>query len=306
MLATSRVALGARTATTTRCVSPGRPRPRARLARRTVPFASSPFFSNAILTEIVRVPSPTPHSGDAQPARGSAQVRGARLAPRAAPRARRVSVAARANLNTHTVASGENLWAISVARGVTLQELKAANAKALGRSDTIYPGQQLIVPPGGKRLASVPSGYKPSAGTGVGAYKSASAGALRSSVNPANLAKKQGLGLVTAGAFFIALAAGIWMFKEEEPAPGAYGAGAYDQRDAYGGQNGYDQGGYDQQGGYANGNNGGYYDQYNRGDWNAPSYGNGDNVNDGRTPPRGGDYSGPPQWGEDQRYDQRY
>ena len=47
---------------------------------------------------------------------------------------RRVSVAARANLNTHTVASGENLWAISVARGVTLQELKAANAKALGRA----------------------------------------------------------------------------------------------------------------------------------------------------------------------------
>jgi hypothetical protein len=58
MLATSRVALGARTATTTRCVSPGRPRPRARLARRTVPFASSPFFATAILTEIVRVPSP--------------------------------------------------------------------------------------------------------------------------------------------------------------------------------------------------------------------------------------------------------
>ena len=104
-----------------------------------------------------------------------------------APRARRVYIAARANLNTHTVASGENLWAISVARGVTLQELKAANAKALGRSDTIYPGQQLIVPPGGKRLASVPSGYKPSAANGVGAYKSASANALRSSVNPANL-----------------------------------------------------------------------------------------------------------------------
>ena len=96
------------------------------------------------------------------------------------------------------------------------------------------------------------------------------------------------------------------MFKEEEPAPGAYGAGAYDQRDAYGGQNGgFDQGGYDQ-GGYANGVNGGYYDQYNRGDWNAPSHGGRDDVNDGRTPPRGGDYSGPPQWGEDQRYDQRY
>ena len=188
------------------------------------------------------------------------------------------------------MASGENLWAISIARGVTLQELKAANAKALGRSDTIYPGQQLIVPPGGKRFTSVPSGYKPSAGAGVGAYKSASAG-LRASVNPANLAKKQGLGLVTAGAFFIALAAGIWMFKEDEPGRGA--AGAYDPRDAYGGPNGYDQGG------YANGQGGGYYDQYNQGDWPRQSgAGNGG----GPTPPRGGDYTGPPQWGEDQRY----
>ena len=244
-----------------------------------------------------RVPSrhSRPHSGDALTARRSAQVRGARLAPRVAPRARRVSVAARANLNTHTVASGENLWAISVARGVTLQELKAANAKALGRGDTIYPGQQLIVPPGGKRFASVPSGYKPSAGAGVGAYKSASAG-LSASVNPANLAKKQGLGLVTAGAFFIALAAGIWMFKEDEPGRGA--AGAYDPRDAYGGPNGYDQGGYDQ-GGYANGQGGGYYDQYNQGDWPRRS---GDGNGGGPTPPRGGDYTGPPQWGEDQRY----
>ena len=234
-------------------------------------------------------PTRRPHSGDALTARRSAQVRGARLALRVAPRARRVYIAARANLNTHTVASGENLWAISVARGVTLQELKAANAKALGRGDTIYPGQQLIVPAGGKRFASVPSGYKPSAGTGVGAYKSAgNAGALRASVNPANLAKKQGLGLVTAGAFFIALAAGIWMFKEEEPGRGA--AGAYDQRDAYGG--------FDQGGGYANGQ-GGYYDQYNQGEWPRQP---GDGIGDARASPRGGDYTGPPQWGEDQRY----
>lgn len=243
-------------------------------------------------------PTRRPHSGDALTARRSAQVRGARLALRVAPRARRVYIAARANLNTHTVASGENLWAISVARGVTLQELKAANAKALGRGDTIYPGQQLIVPAGGKRFASVPSGYKPSASTGVGAYKSAgNAGALRASVNPANLAKKQGLGLVTAGAFFIALAAGIWMFKEEEP-PGRGGApGAYDQRDmSYGG---LDQGGgFDQGGGYTNGQ-GGYYDQYNQGDW-PQQPGNG--FGDARASPRGGDYSGPPQWGEVQRY----
>ena len=43
-----------------------------------------------------RVPSrhSRPHSGDALTARRSAQVRGAHLAPRVAPRARRVSVAA--------------------------------------------------------------------------------------------------------------------------------------------------------------------------------------------------------------------
>jgi len=250
------------------------------------------------------------NSGHVLIAKRSAQVRGVNLASPAVTRARRVSVAARANLSTHTVQSGENLWAISVARGVSLSELKAANVKALGRGDTIYPGQRLIVPPGGKRL-EVPNGYKPSTRPGTGAYESR-APTRTSSTNPANLAKKQGLGLVTAGAFFIALAVGIWMFKEEEPSP----ARGYGRRDAYGDDQLYDdEAGYarDEFGNVQDGRRGAadaYYDRYNRGDWPRP---NGAPAGQGRNggwpdqqqgygnQPRGGDYSAPPQWGEGRR-----
>ena len=106
MLAT-RVALGARITTPTRCVSPARPRPRARLARREVlsrPLDSSFHARNRDSDgKMPRVPSrhSRPHSGDALTARRSAQVRGARLAPRVAPRAR-ASPSPRAPTSTRT------------------------------------------------------------------------------------------------------------------------------------------------------------------------------------------------------------
>jgi LysM repeat protein len=277
-----------------------------------LPDARAQFFETSQRRFLTHFPPAIPpsSSGDALASRRNHSVRGARLSLPTVHRAKtRVSLAATAQLSTHVVQSGENLWGISAARGVSLNELKAANAKALGRSDVIYPGQQLVVPPGGKRLnsSSVPSGYKPSGG--IRPTYSAQAPARAATANTAALAKKQGLGLVTAGAFFIALAVGIWMFKDtDEPArPSRYGQGDQDEdpygTDPYGGQRGNQ--------------NGGYYDRYNQGEWPQQNgqqngqqqqqqrgYGNQPQQRgyDARQQ-NGGDYTQPPQWnGNNHRY----
>lgn len=59
---------------------------------------------------------------------------------------------------THTVASGDTLWAIARAAGIPLSELLAANG--LVRGSIIYPGQTLVVP--GAAPASVPPTPSPS------------------------------------------------------------------------------------------------------------------------------------------------
>ena len=155
----------------------------------------------------------------------------------------------------HTVQSGENLWAIARARGVACDELVAVNASALGGSDVIYPGQQLVIPSGGKPPA--PDAFKPPSSSSFKSYGSSA----RSSAgfDPARLVEGKGLGLVTAGAFFIALAVGIAAFKEDP----------YKRpRDTRGDDGGYDDRGYDDQAGAAGyGQQQGYYDQYNRGEW---------------------------------------
>ena len=305
-----RVALGARIAAPNRCV----PKLAHVVARHSRRAPSSNASSNLVSTTaqqprfLPKFPSTFPPSnrGDALTAKRSATVRGARLALPTATRAHRVSIKTRASLSTHVVQSGENLWAISVQRGVSLNELKAANAKALGRSDTIYPGQQLVVPPGGKRIA-VPDAYKPQGGTRSTFTSAANTKTSMSSMNPANLAKKQGLGLVTAGAFFIALAVGIWMFKEDERPPQRYGTGDPYGNDPYG-QDPYGQ----QNGGYRQQppQQGGYYDQYNQGDWPAQNGGQTGGWTDQQTTQygaqqRAGDYSQPPQWNDGQN-NQRY
>ena len=180
-----------------------------------------------------------------------------------APRARRVS-APRARPNTHTVASGE-ACAISV-RGRDAQELKAANAKALGRGDTIYPGQQLIVP---RRQAVHLRAFRvrPTRAP-AGAYNR-----LRPPTrlrNPANLAKKWAWARHRGCA---SRRRRVWMFKEDEPGRGA----GRDPRDAYGGPGNYDRALRGRQGG-------GYYDQYNQGDWRGSRAGNGGDLHHRRPP----------------------
>ena len=69
-----------------------------------------------------------------------------------APRARASPSPPRAALSVHTVQSGEESAAEpSPARASRAAgELVAVNASALGGSDVIYPGQQLVIPSGGK------------------------------------------------------------------------------------------------------------------------------------------------------------
>ena len=118
-----------------------------------------------------------------------------------------------------------------------------------------YPGQQLVIPSGGKPPA--PDAFKPPSSSSLKSYGSSA----RSSAgfDPARLVEGKGLGLVTAGAFFIALAVGIAAFKEDP----------YKRpRDTRGDDGGYDDRGYDDQAGAPGyGQQLGYYDQYNRGEW---------------------------------------
>ena len=211
--------------------------------------------------------------------RGSAQVRGVAVVARPVARARRASVTTSAALSVHTVKSGDNLWAIARARGTTVDELRAVNASSIGRGDVIYPGQQLIIPATAKRSAlGVPSGYRPSTPS-YGNYSTATSSSRASTpaFSRAKLAETQGLGLVTAGAFFIALAAGIWLFKDDKYKDGAAARGGFDERrDGYVDGEEYDQaqgrdGWVDRDGNYASNQpqQPGGYEQYNQGDWQA-------------------------------------
>ena len=128
--------------------------------------------------------------------------------------------------------NGDNLWAIARARGTTVDELRAVNASSIGRGDVIYPGQELIIPSTPKRSApGVPSGYRPSTPS-YGNYTTAtsSSRATAPAFSRAKLAETQGLGFVTVGAFFLALAAGIWLFKDDKYKDGAAGRGGFDER----------------------------------------------------------------------------
>lgn len=168
-----------------RACSPPRPVSRALAPRRSAgappdsPARSSPDDGDGIRGRFVdfpgvcrsgarvsdALPSPSPRSSR------SVAARGVSLPSRPiAPRARRVSVAARAALSVHTVQSGENLWAIARARGVACDELVAVNASALGGSDVIYPGQQLVIPSGGKPPA--PDAFKPPSSSSFKSYGS--------------------------------------------------------------------------------------------------------------------------------------
>ena len=239
----------------------------------------------AILTENASRSHPTrrPHSGDAPEPPDAAPRSAARASRRASRRARAASASPRAPAsNTHTVASGESLWAISVARGVTLPELKAANAKALGRGDTIYPGQQLIVPPGGAPTVRLRAfrvqaqrgrrrgRWPPSAGN-AGAPAPPSA---------ANLAKERASvsSPPAAQPLFPPLAAEhLDVQGEEPPGRGAEPLGRTTSGTCR--AVGWTQGGglvFDQNDGYTNGQ-GGYCDQYNQSDWpQQPGNGFGD------------------------------
>ena len=156
-------------------------------------------------------------------ARGSALIS---ARPTRAQRGARV-VSARAALSIHTVQKGESLWSISQKNGTTLEELKRVNYNSLGNEETIYPGQQLVIP----SSASTPAfstKSKPYAPANTSKYNSYSTSSAAYYAPPAQ--KKGGLGLVTAGAFFIALAVGIYIFKQDE-----YKTAGSGSRGGYGG-----------------------------------------------------------------------
>ena len=133
-------------------------------------------------------------------------------------------VSTRAALTVHTVQKGESLWSIAQKQGTTLEDIKRQNYNTLGGSETIYPGQQLVIPATAKR--PVPSYAKPAAAPSYSStnnktsvYNSYSTQAPVSSYAAPPVAaarKKNGLGLVTVGAFFIALAVGVYIFKQDE------------------------------------------------------------------------------------------
>ena len=211
--------------------------------------------------------------------------RGARLCVRAAARGGGPSV--------YVVQKGESLWSIAQKQNVSLEELQRVNYNALGGKDVIYPGQQIVVPgaaargpSSGGRMPAVPAFAKPTPSSGGRSSSYAPSSSSSSSTSyssyssyapskaaalPAPRAAKNG-SLVTAGAFFLALAVGIYIFKQDDvPATmrfdesqgEGYGDDQYYDEQQYNQQydQQYDQGYGQQQQGY------GQQQQQQRGEW---------------------------------------
>lgn len=152
---------------------------------------------------------------------------------------------ARASASVYTVQRNDNLWNIANKYGVSLDDLKRVNSTTLGGNyDVIFPGTQLVIPGGMKKSSPVPSFARPASSSSYNNYSASVAPASRPAPRSSS---KTGIGLVTAGAFFIALAVGIMVFKDDDGAQES-AEGRYDDQGnwiptGYEGQGYYDPAG---------------------------------------------------------------
>jgi|TARA_B110000483_G_scaffold242866_1_gene330158 LysM repeat protein len=145
-------------------------------------------------------------------------MRGMAVATRPAVRVQR-SVRARgasASASVYTVQRNDNLWNIANKYGVSLDDLKRVNSTTLGGNyDVIFPGTQLVIPGAMRKSSPIPSFARPASSSSYSNYSASVAPAAKPAVRSSS---KTGIGLVTAGAFFIALAVGIMVFKDDDGA----------------------------------------------------------------------------------------
>ena len=143
-------------------------------------------------------------------------MRGMAVTTRPAVLAKRSVRACSASASVYTVQRNDNLWNIANKYGVSLDDLKRVNCTTLGGNyDVIFPGTQLVIPGGMKKSLPVPSFARPASSSSYSNYSASVAPASRPAPRSSS---KTGIGLVTAGAFFIALAVGIMVFKDDDGA----------------------------------------------------------------------------------------